>query len=381
MPVRASRFPTPGFSACKRVLGGVSCAGLLALGAGAALPGVAGAWEPKAPVYSISVVEGETTVPSHSILSTSGSVYIPHAKEVQVKLRITEPDGLTVAENTSEGGGPEEGVWLGNQVPQVGDPVYLESPVGHIVGSEVYDGLPSIDPTVCAGSTNFSGQRSSPEDVVKGSYETLVVHPTYVANRFGGDAQVPTQSGTSFSGSFLKPLETGETVKAVESVEKPLEGGALFTYTSENDRPVGACPAPPAPPPPPPPPALQGSIFKLVGTTIKKLLKSGWTDQVTINQPGTVTQDLYQVGGAVPASASAHRRGHGHKHKPPASLLAHGSASAAAAGTVTVRLRVTARGRHVLGHSHRMRAVLVTTLTTGSGAELNLQTRTLTLDR
>ncbi|HEV3321555.1 MAG TPA: hypothetical protein VG147_05115 [Solirubrobacteraceae bacterium] len=363
------------------MLGRASCAGLLALGVGVALPSVARAWsEPKAPVYSISVVEGETTVPSHSILSTSGSVYIPHAKEVQVKLRITEPDGLTVAENTSEGGGPEEGVWLGNQVPQVGDPVYLESPVGNIVGSEVYDGLPSIDPTVCAGSTNFSGQRSSPEDVVKGSYETLVVHPTYVANRFGGEAQVPTQSGTSFAGSFLKPLEIGETVKAVESVEKPLEGGALFTYTSENDRPVGACPAPPAPPPPPPPPALQGSIFKLVGTTIKKLLKAGWTDQVTINQPGTVTQDLYQVGGAVPASAAAHRKGH-RKHKPPALLLARGSASAAAAGTVSVTLHVTGKGRHALDRSHRMRAVLVTTLKIGSGAKLNLQSRTVTLDR
>ncbi len=360
-----------------------SCAVLLALGLGAALPGVAGAWsEPKAPVYSISVVEGETTDPAHSILSTSGSVFIPHAKEVQVKLRITEPNGVTVAENTQAGGGPEEGVGLYNQVPQVGDPVYLESPEGHIVGSEVYDGLPSMDPTVCAGSTNFSGQRSSPEDVVKGNYETLVVHPSYVAYHFGGDAQVPTQSGTAFAGSFLKPLEIGETVKALESVEKPLEGGATFIYTSENDRPVGACPAPPAPPAPPPPPALQGSIFKLVGTTIKKLLKHGWTDQVTINQPGTVIQDLYQVGGTVPASAaSAHKKGKGHKRKPPALLLAHGSTPAAAAGTVSVLLRVTAKGRHVLRHSHKVRTELVTTLNTGSGAKLNLQTRTVTLDR
>jgi hypothetical protein len=354
---------------------------LLAVGAGAMLPGVADAWEPKGPVYSLSIVEGETTDPAHSILSTSGSVYIPHAKTVQVKLRITEPDGLTTAEKTNEGGGPEVGVWLGNQVPQVGDPVYLESPAGHVVGSEVYDGLPSMDPTVCAGSTVFSGQRSSPEDVVKGGYETLVVHPTYVAHRFGGSAQVPTQSGTSFAGSFLKPLAIGETVSAVESVEKPLEGGAMFIYESETQRPVGACPLPPAPPPPPPPPALQGSIFKLVGTTIKKLLRSGWADQVTINQPGTVTQDLYEVGGAVPASAAAHKKGHGHRRKPPALLLARGLASAAAAGTVSVTLHVTGRGRHVLDHSRRVRAVLVTTLKTSSGVKLNLQTRAVTLDR
>jgi hypothetical protein len=355
---------------------------LLAVGVGAVLPGVAGAWEPKGPVYSLSVVEGETTDPAHSILSTSGSVYIPHAKEIQVKLRITEPDGLTVAENTNESGGPEVGVWLGNQVPQVGDPVYLEAPAGHVVGSEVYDGLPSLDPTVCAGSMNFSGQRSSPEDVVKGSYETLIVHPSYVAHRFGGNAQVPTQSGTSFAGSFLKPLEIGETVSAAESVEKPLEGGAMFIYESETQRPVGVCPSPPAPPPPPPPPpALQGKIFKLVGTTIKKLLRMGWTDQVTINQPGTITQNLYEVGGAVPASAAAHKKGHGHRRKPPALLLARGSASAAAAGTVSVTLHVTGKGRHVLDRSHRVRAVLVTTLKTASGVKLNLQTRTVTLDR
>ncbi len=83
---------------------------------------------------------------------------------------------------------------------------------------------------------------------------------------------------------------------------------------------------------------------------------------MTINQPGTVTQDLYQLGGAVPAYASAHGRGHGHRHKPPALLLARGSASAAAAGKVNVLLRVTVKGRHMLSHSHSLRAVLVTTL-------------------
>jgi hypothetical protein len=352
------------------------------LGLSGAVPGAAMAWEePKVPEYSISIVEGETTHPEESILWTSGEVGIPQAKEVQVRLRI-EHDGLTVAENTEEGKGWEQGVGL-SQVPQVGDTVYLEAPVGHIVGDVTYDGLPSMDPTVCAGSTNFSGQRSSPEDVIKGSYYTVVPHPSYTAHRFGGDAQVPTESGSAFAGSFLMPLELGETVRAVETQQTLYAGGATFTYTSENDRPVGACPAPPAPPaPPPPPPALHGSIFKLVGTTIHKLLKSGWADQVTINQAGTVTQDLYQLGGAVPASASAHKKGHGHKkHKPPASLLARGSASAVTAGTVKVLLRVTAKGRHVIGHSHSVRAELVTTLKTASGAKQNLPTRTVTFNR
>ncbi len=364
------------------VFGRASCVALLVSGAGAmcavsAAPAAASE-ELKVPEYSLSVVEGETTHPEESILSTSGFVRIPHAKEVQIRLRI-EHDGLTVAENTEEGNGPEQGDWL-SQVPQVGDTVYLESPVGHIVGSEVYDGLPSMDPTVCAGSTNFSGQRSENEEV-EGSFYTVVPHRTYTAHRRGGEAQITSLAGSSFSGLFLKAPALGQTVRAVEHLKTSLAGGETYTYTSENDRPVGACPVPPAPPPPPPVPALQGSVLKLVRTTIHKLLKSGWLDQVTINQPGTVTQDLYALGGKVPAYASAHGRGHGHRHKPPALLLARGSASAAAAGQVNVLLRVTAKGRHMLSHSHRVRAVLVTTLKAQSGAKLNLETRTVTLDR
>jgi hypothetical protein len=362
------------------MLGGASCAGLLVVGVGVTLPGVAGAWnEPKAPEYSIAIVEGETTVPSHSILSTSGSVNLPHTSKVQVTLRITEPSGVTVAENT----GSEGGVWLGQVVPQVGDYVYLESPTGHVLESVKYDGLPSMDPTVCAGSTNFSGQRSENQEI-EGSAFTLVVHPSYVAERLGGIAQITSLSGSSFAGDFLKPLQLGETVAVKEHLTTALEGGATFKYSSENERPVGACPPAPAPappPPPPPPPALHGSIFKLVDATIHKLLKSGWTDQVTINQAGTVTQDLFQVGGAVPASAAAHKKGHGHKRKPPALLLATGSVSAVTAGTVKVLLHVTAKGRHDLGHSHRVRAELVTTLRTGSGAKLNLPTRAVTFNR
>jgi hypothetical protein len=368
--MKVSGIPIP-------VFGRASCVSLLVLGACAVSAVPAAAWEePKVSEYSISVVEGETTHPEDSILSTSGLVRIPHAKEVQVRLRI-EHGGLTVAENTEEGNGPEQGDWL-SQVPQVGDTVYLESPVGHIVGSEVYDGLPSMDPTVCAGSTNFSGQRSENEEV-EGSFYTVVPHRTYTAHRRGGEAQITSLSGPSFTGHFLQAPALGETVRAVEHLKASLAGGETYTYTSENDRPVGACPLPPAPPPPPPVPALQGSILKLVGTTIHKLLKSGWLDQVTINQPGTVTQDLYELGGTVPAYASSHKKGH--RRRPPALLLARGSASAAAAGKVSVRLHVTAKGKHALSHSHRVRAVLVTTLKAQSGAKLSLETHTVTLDR
>jgi hypothetical protein len=373
-----SGVPIPGFRAPKRALRRVPCTALLALGVGWVAAGPAAAWEElKAPEYSISVVEGESTHPLESILSTSGSVRLPHDKEVNAALRIVR-GGLTVGEETGS-----EHVWL-SQVPEVGDVVELEAPAGSgsIVGSVVYDGLPAMEPTVCAGSTNFSGQRSSNEEV-EGSYYTVVTHPTYTAHRRGGEAQITSLSGSSFAGDFLKPLELGETVRAVEHLKTSLAEGATFTYSSENDRPVGACPVPPAPPPPPPVPALQGSIFKLLRTTILRLLRSGWQDQVTINQPGTVTQDLYQLGGAVPASASAAhgKSAHRRRHRPPAVLLARGSATAAAAGKVNVMLHATAKGRRALSHSRRVRAELITTLKAHSGAKLNLEARAVTLDR
>jgi hypothetical protein len=351
---------------------------LLTLGAYTALPAEANE-ELKAPAYTISIVEGQTTAPEWPVLSTSGSVHIPHTKEVTVALRITEPNGVTtVAEGESESGD----VWLGRVVPQIGDYVDLESPRGHVLETVKYDGLPSLDPTVCAGSTNFSGQRTEGEEV-EGSAYTVAVHPSYTREHPDGTAQIASLSGTAFGGNFLKPLALGETVRAQEHLTTVLGGGETFTYTSENIRPVGSCPAPPPPPPPPPPPALHGSIFKLLAATIHKLLKSGLTDQVTINQAGTVTQDLYELNGTVPASAaSAHRRaGHRHKHKPPALLLARGTASATTAGTVTVHLRLTAKGRHALNRKRKMRAVLVTTLAAGAGAKSNLPTRTVTLDR
>jgi hypothetical protein len=351
----------------------VACLALSILGIAAAAPATAVAWneDPKAPEYSLSIVEGVTTQPEESILSTSGSVR-PRAETVLTIIH----GGAVVAKDTESNGD----VWL-SQVPQVGDVVTLETPVGHAVGSVVYDGLPSMDPTVCAGSTNFSGQRS-PGMEVSGGVFTLVSHPRYTARHPGESAQVTTLSGQSFAGNFLTPLAGGQTVEAAEQLQTPLAGGATFTYTSKNERPVGACPVPPAPPPPPPPPALLGSILKLRHITIARLLHSGWTDQVTINQPGTVIQDLYLQGGHVPASASsAGKGGHRRAHKRPAVLLARGSASTAAAGTVTVKLKPTSQGRRRLKHARSVRAVLVTTLRSASGQILSLGHRSVSLHR
>ncbi len=324
------------------------------------------------PEYSLSIVEGESTQPEYSIAHTSASVH-PSAS---VAVSIVR-GGIVIARSTGE-----EGVWL-SQVPQVGDVVTMESPIGSVVGSVVYDGLPSIDPTVCAGSANFSGQRSGGL-TVEGGYYSLTLHTdpyghTSLHQTSSGQAQVTVLSGPAFAGAFLAPLSFGQTVWATESLQTPLAGNATFTYSSENDRPVGACPAPPpAPAPPPPPPALQGRLAKFLHSlTLHRLLVLGLVNQVTINQPGTVIQDLYQVGGVVPNLASIARRRH--RSLPPAVLLAAGSVKAGGAGTVSVTLHPTSVGRRRLRHAKHVKAVLITTLRSGGGATLTLERHSVTL--
>jgi hypothetical protein len=335
-------------------------------------PVPAGANSHEGTEYSLSIVEGESTLPEDSIQHTS--VWVHPAASVAVSI---VRGGVTVARESGH-----EGAWL-SQVPQVGDVVNMES-AGHPIASVVYDGLPSIAPTVCAGSINFSGQRSAGQ-TVEGGYYTLEVVTDHYGNTSvhkvgSGQAQVTGLTGSAFSGSFLVPLGLGETVWASESLQTPLAGNAIFTYSSENDRPVGACPPPPPPPPPPPgPPALVGSLGRLLLVTLHKLLVSGWLDHVTINQPGTVVQDLYQQNGSLPAFAAG-ARGHRH-HRPPALLLARGSATAKGAGTVSVVLHVTTRGRHVLKHATHVRSVLITTLHASSGLTLTLERRAVSLHR
>jgi hypothetical protein len=345
------------------------CFALPAFAAGAMLAAPAVAEAPAAPEYSLSIVEGADTQPEDPILHVSGSADHPRA---EVAVSITH-DGLVVDKQSGEGG-----AWL-SQVPQVGDVVTLESPVNVVRGAVVYDGLPSLDPTVCAGSTDFSGQRSAGQ-TVEGGYYTVVPHPSYFARRRGGLAQVQVLSGPTFQGGFLTPLAVGETVYAVESLTSPLEGGATFTYSSEYDRPVGVCPVPPLPPPPPPPPALAGSLVKLVRTSIQRLIRSGWSTHVTINQPGRIVEDLYMHQGAVPAFAASSKRKRAHR-QPPAVLLARGTATAKAAGTFTVTMHLTPKGRRLLKHAHSAKVVLITTLTAASGAKITLERHSLTLHR
>ena len=319
-----------------------------------------------APEYSLSVVEGADTQPEDSIEHVSASVN--HNAEVSVSLTH---NGLVVAQDTGKG-------YAGfSQVPQVGDVLTYASQ--GFTTAVTYDGLPSLEPTVCAGSTNFSGQRTLGY-TVEGGYYTVVPHPEYFARRHGGLAQVQVLAGAGFGGAFLTPLVSGETVYAVESLTSPLPGGATFTYYSENDRPVGGCPPPPPPPPPPAPLALAGAFSKFTRISIVKLLRSGWPTHVTINQPGKIVENLYEQHGFVPAFAATSK--HKRVHKEPRSpLLARGTATAGAAGTVTITIHPTSLGRRLLKHAHSVQVVLVTTLTAKSGAKLALARRPLTLHR
>jgi hypothetical protein len=351
---------------------GVACAALLSAFSLIAPATVSAAGH--GPRYSLKVVEGETTLPEYDqVASTSGSV----SPSAQVAVSIIR-GGTTVYRDVQGGGS----AWL-SQVPQVGDVVTLESPVGVTIGSVVYDGLPSIDASVCAGSTNFSGQNSSGY-TVEGFYltDTLTLNPygqvTGVHHANFSEAQVKSLSGTAFGGSFLTPLSSGETVGAVESLKTPLPGEATYTYTSEYMRPVGGCPTPPPVFVVPPVPALQGALLRLAHATIRSLLKSGWHDHVTINQPGTVTQDLYLKGGKLPAFAASTPSKH-HPKVPPALLLARGVTTSKGAGTLAMHLKLTSKGRHKLKSANRVTVVLVTTLRTGAGVKLNLARRTVTL--
>jgi len=116
-------------------------------------------------------------------------------------------------------------------------------------------------------------------------------------------------------------------------------------------------------------------IVKFIHSTIHKLLKLGLSDVVGINQPGTVTQDLYLQGGTPPAYASSKSK----HHAKPALLLARGVTTATAAGNVTVHLKLTKHGRGKLKTAGRVKATLVTTLRTSGGQRLSLGRRTVSL--
>jgi hypothetical protein len=335
----------------------------------------AGATGASGPHYLLRIVEGSTTLPEYQ---HPDSVYVQvNGSNKEVVVEVIHA-GLVVGQQSGNSDGHQASASV-SPGPQVGDEVVLESPKGTPIARVTYDGLPTIDPTVCAGSTNFSGENTA-GNVVEGNYEDYVLETPYHQStqperKAYGEAQVKTLSGTTFGGDFLKPLEIGEDVTAIESLKTPLTDEATYTYVSETERPVAACPAPPPPYTPPAPPVLGGGIVKLISSSIRTLLHAGARDVVDINQPGTVIQDLYLKNGTLPASASAVK----HRKAPPALLLARGSATATAAGKVTVLLKATVKGRRRLKAHGSFKTVLITTLHASSGARITLGHRSITL--
>ena len=337
---------------------------LLCAGTGALVlaftPGVAAA----APQYELSVSAGASTQgPLNDTYAFAENV----PGNPQLALSIVRA-GSVVASRV--GNGFAELV----QAPSVGDTLLLQDPVGTTVASVVYDGLPSIDPSVCVGATTISGQRTGAAAINAGAYTVSSGLPYGFEPNGSLIAQISTLSGSSYAGSFASALTSAQTVYSNETVQSAAPGGGVLTYSSTNSRPVGACPAPVPPAPAPKQTtakvaSLTGKILSLTRTTLAKLLRSGWTIALQVSQPGTVTMDLFLEGGRLPAKASK-------KH--PAVLLARGQVVAKAPGKVTLHLRVTSSGRRKLKHVRKAHVVLLTTLH-GSTGTLNLAKRKLTL--
>jgi hypothetical protein len=322
--------------------------------------------------YTLEVIEGENTIPQYEAVAGTIAKVEPNASVAVSIIR----NGTTVYKNEGYG-------WASvPQVPQPGETVELESPVGNVVGSDVYDGLPTIDPGTCVGSTNFEGDNTS-GFTVEGSYVvyTLLSARKHEVRRSDfSQAQVKSLTGTSFGGSFLTPIVPGATVMVTESLKSPLAGEATYTYVSERVEPANAtCPAPPPPAPPPPPlvTPLHGALTSLGRSKIRLVLKFGYRDHVSINQAGTVAQELFLRGGKLPATAASRHK----KRTPPALLLARGVTKTSAAGTVTVVLKLTAAGRRKLKSTGRLNAILLTTLRTANGQVDTLSPKSLTLHR
>ncbi len=319
--------------------------------------------------YTLEVTEGENTIPQYESVAGTVAKVEPSASVAVSIIR----NGTTVYRSEGDG-------WAGvPQVPQPGETVVLESPVGHVIGSDVYDGLPTIDPSTCVGSTNFEGENTS-GFTVEGSYVTytLLSARKHEVQRSGfSQAQVKTLTGTSFGGSFLAPIAPGATVMVTESLKSALPGEATYTYVSERVEPANAsCPAP-APTHPAPPPLvtpLSGALTTLGHSKIQIILKSGYRDHVRINQAGTITQELFLRGGKLPAVAARH-----HKKPHPALLLARGTAKTSVPGTVSVALKLTTAGRRKLKSTGTVNAILLTTLRTANGQVDTLAPKSLRL--
>ncbi len=199
-----------------------------------AFPASARAWSSG---YELRIKEGESTLPEHEAVAAT-SATDPEGSRTEVVLSIVRA-GTTVYRAIGEGG-----AWL-QQVPQLGETVDFESPAGTPIASVVYDGKPTLASSVCAGSSEFSGEDSG-GDTVEGFYSRYQLRRDPYGRVNGtertqfGQAQVKTLSGSSFGGNFLQALELGQDVTAVESIETLLGNGSTYTSRANSSAPSAA---------------------------------------------------------------------------------------------------------------------------------------------
>ncbi len=210
-----------GFSASKQAVGRTSCLALLILGiAAAAAPVPAAAWseEPTAPEYSLSIVEGETTLPGRTDRSPPAATSEPRAE-------VVAEDHSTTARSWQQGTGSNGDVWL-SQVPQVGDVVDARNAVrtpgrlGRLrrPALDGPDGLRRLDELLRTALPGNGSRRRAPTRWCPTPTATRRARP-------GGEAQVTALSGQSFARQLPDAPGVRQTVQAVERCKRPSPAG------------------------------------------------------------------------------------------------------------------------------------------------------------
>ncbi|MBJ7331653.1 MAG: hypothetical protein JHC95_17290 [Solirubrobacteraceae bacterium] len=237
----------------------------------------------------------------------------------------------------------------------------LDTTTGDTILSYTYDGRPSLDATTCVGQTAFSGQRTGDSEIWLQETGSLseYMKGTYQNGKLG-------TSGTgTFSGQFPRALTAGRFLLMVQTLRVTDTTGANAWIEIYSSSAVAACPVPPvdAPKPTPAPDTTKPTVGKAVlpkGNALKlaNFLIKGFSTTVTINEPGTVTQQLFLNNGAKLTAKTAAKS----KKKAKPVLLAKGSTVSKVAGKVKVKIKATKAGKKAIKGKRTVKAILVTTV-------------------
>lgn len=254
--------------------------------------------------------------------------------------------------------------------------------------SYTFDGKPSLSDTSCAGQNGFSGTRGNDADI---TVETVAPYERKINNggRYGSFTDrgierrqrglVRTLGAGTFAGVFQDALALGDIMAATQSLSTNTADTDL-TYDVTQYRTVGACPAPPPIVPDTTKPIV--AFFELgnLKPTKKQFLANGLSSFFTINEPGTITQDLYLSNGKTPPATATKKAKK--KAKKKLVLLGRGSTTSAVAGVVKVTVRASKTGRKELRrHKGAVKVILISSVKDKAGNVTNLPQKKLTLGK